>query len=1005
MTRKTILFVLLAVLFSFTATAKNIGPDVSEYRGEQLKWEDGAYGYHVMFKSLIANVKKDAKPDQPVGDTCKDSATYTLGFTHIPKDAIVERAFLVWTSAQPAAKKDQITDNKVTLSFVSEDGMISENSEISGKKAYKIADAGVVSFEFDAFKDMDNANKSWYTYRVDITNFFKDIQKKGREITGEDSSVFDGYSLLGNYTLYDLDCTDENTYQELEELVADWSIILIYSSVEISPKKIYLYDGFQPYFHTLSEIMVTGFIFPLDPEIRVTLASHEGDSGLWNLFPSTGMLYPEGLQVQGDPLIPGEWLLISNECNPQAYADQNYVHLDYTEIFNSISSVYGWDDTIPTCIGGIPPVLNYEEIEYGIDVDTFIMDTSDPDSPYKAHFKKNGDHISFRIGANQDQVITNYMIVSVDTKAPQFDIPGYPEKVACTPSNTFDTYSLDGNWCQNNLEHTFALRIQNWGTDEAKKITVTDAIPPEMDYVAGSTEYAVKFNVEDGKKIATRWIPIPDLDGGVFPLKNGYELPVSLNKCDEDSDYLACEDLVMVRFRAKVKSGTPKNQIIENTALYKTPGVNDYKTNLGIPVKLKMLSAGCVASQDDVDLSECGGVGASACTKNDECGEGYICDKASGACIEDPSIKECQNATIKAEIGKNSPNSETIFISNPQTNLVFGQIELAGTGENCYLNLGRIIVKFNVNDSNIKITNLKMFKDANGNGKVDGDDVLISSMDQLDSNNATFSASSQGNRIKNDRKNYILFTLDVKYTDEDSIPSSAYFSSLIEKAGITISGNPQIEGSFPLEFSKFQFEPDRGFIVTKGAHDPDVPAKSEMNKFQDVMQLRLLAKGANDTLKEITIKTPSKFVNLSDGIKKIAIYEDTNNDGKGDRELAWATSFDSSTKHKFKINFDVPQNEEKYLTIKAEPSLGEDDRFQINVSSISVNELTVYGVPISSKIYEYSCDPNLEDCGGSDDDGGCSITASDDNSQKTVYAVLAAVLAILSVFALRTRRN
>ena len=28
------------------------------------------------------------------------------------------------------------------------------------------------------------------------------------------------------------------------------------------------------------------------------------------------------------------------------------------------------------------------------------------------------------------------------------------------------------------------------------------------------------------------------------------------------------------------------------------------------------------------------------------------------------------------------------------------------------------------------------------------------------------------------------------------------------------------------------------------------------------------------------------------------------------------------------------------------------------------------------KIYEYSCDPNLEDCGGSDDDGGCSITAS-----------------------------
>ena len=1001
MSKKILFLVLLALLLPFAAGAKAIGPSVSKYRDTELKWEDGAYGYHVMFKSLLENKEQDSNPQNPQADTCKTSSTYNLGLSHIPSDAIIEDAYLVWTAALPVAKKESTTDNEVSLSFVSEDGSITESRTITGKKAYKIAEAGSVDFEFDAVKDADDSNKNWFTYRVKILDFFKSIQEKGRAKAVEGSAFYDGYSLLGAYTLSDLECTNDSVYKSSTEMVADWSIILIYSSVEISPKKIYIYDGFKAYWHELSEINVTGFIFPLEPEIRITLASHEGDPGLADPDPEEGFaLVPEGIQVQGDGV---DWLLIDNKCNPKAYADKNFVHLEYTEIFNSISSVYGYNDAEETCIGGEPPVLNYEEIEYGMDVDTFVMDAS-ADASYDAHFHKGGDQIKLRIGANQDQVITNYMIVSVDTKAPQFDIPGEPEKVACTPANnSFDSSSLEGKWCQNGLEHTFALRIQNWGTDEAKNITVRDSIPVGMDYVPGSTEYATNFKVENGKKIATRWIPVPD--NGGFPLENGFKVAESLNFCPEGSSYLECGDLVIVRFRAKVKNDTAKNQVIENIATYKTAGLNDYKTNLGIPVKLRMTSTGCVNSQDAIDISECGGVGAAACTSNDECAEGYICDKETGGCIEDPSVIKCQNSQVTASIGKNSVNSETIFIGNPQTDLVIGQLELAGNGEKCFFNLDQIKLKVNLNDSNISVSNFKMYNDMNNNGVVDEGDVLLASTDALVSGSASFGAKNPENRLWSNKRNNILFTLNATYAEGVAISNSAYFAPSIEKdGGISVSdgGNPVVDG-LPIDFSKFQFEPDKGFIVTKGMHDPEVPAKSEMNKFRDILQIRVKANGADETIKRMTIKVPkSNLVSFGSGIKKLAIYEDTNNDGIGDTELVSTTEFEGVQKHQFKLDFDVPNNTDKYLTVKAELSLSEGDTAQIQISNITVNDLTVLGLPVDSRPYVYACDSNLEDCGG---DGGCSIVAAEETDNTAFFALAAVAMLLLSALALRMRKN
>lgn len=231
MLRKTIICIFMVLGFFSTVSSKELGPDVSVYRGEELKWEDGAYGYFVMFKSLLMDDNNAAY--SPVCMDEKEGSTYTLDLSHIPADAAVERAFLVWTGAQPIALRNGLTDNEVMLSFISEDKQIKEEQVIKGKKAYKIAEAQ--GFEFDAFADMDPDafNQSYFTYRVDVTDFFKNIHDKGRDLGNE----YDGYSLYGDYKMSDLECANDQVYIGESTMVSGWTLLIIYTSIEISPKK------------------------------------------------------------------------------------------------------------------------------------------------------------------------------------------------------------------------------------------------------------------------------------------------------------------------------------------------------------------------------------------------------------------------------------------------------------------------------------------------------------------------------------------------------------------------------------------------------------------------------------------------------------------------------------------------------------------------------------------------------------------------------------------------
>ena len=88
----------------------------------------------------------------------------------------------------------------------------------------------------------------------------------------------------------------------------------------------------------------------------------------------------------------------------------------YTEVFNSISSIYGWKDKEETCIGNPDDPLDPENpIEYAIDADMFLINTR------TYPLNKDDTEFNIKIGANQDGIYTNFLIISVDTYRPEYD--------------------------------------------------------------------------------------------------------------------------------------------------------------------------------------------------------------------------------------------------------------------------------------------------------------------------------------------------------------------------------------------------------------------------------------------------------------------------------------------------------------------------------------------------------------------------------------------------------
>ena len=387
-------------------------------KGNQLKWEEGRWDFFIMHKSLVEKVSGEATTldTNPQADTCIDpniGSTYTLTSKHIPKDANIDRAFLVWLSTQDPDNLEGPTDNSVTLTFTNSiKPGITLTREITASKQGNLATTQMGDFEYEALniQDSNSGNTGIYTYRVDVTDFMKEII-----LAGAAQGMDPGEALYGYYNVKGMDCSNHQNYLATSGLVGGWFMPIVYTSSKISAKKIYFYNGLTAYHFWEKTITVSGFELPEDALIKLGLVVFEGDPGLASSIYSMTEAQPEALSVSGQSS-PEDFALLFNNCNPLRYQDSSGNNFNYTEIYNSISSVFGWEDSENYWCVGNPdnPSDTTNKIEYAIDADIMMVDTS-PSGPFSGRFNKGDTEFNIKIGANQDQVYTNMLIVSIDT--------------------------------------------------------------------------------------------------------------------------------------------------------------------------------------------------------------------------------------------------------------------------------------------------------------------------------------------------------------------------------------------------------------------------------------------------------------------------------------------------------------------------------------------------------------------------------------------------------------
>lgn len=649
--------------------------------GKQLKWEEGNHDYFIMFKSLLSisetctefnydNPPKEVPCANPQADQCLPEATgstYTLGAANIPPDAVVEAAYLVWTSAVSKSDFDAAMDNAVTLAFTQKDNAFTVDPLlVTASRAGKLSNVNnptgdmAQDFQFEGFK-LDSEGEALFTYRVDVTGFFADILQKGRDA----GLASDGLSFLGDYTVSGLGCFTGYA----DAMVSNWSILFVYTSSApgMKPKKIYVYNGLRYYVAEEAEVTVSGFTFPNDPSLRVSLMVSEGDSGKQMATYQGNPLPPEGLYFKG---AGSSWDTLSNKCNPEKneIVDEimgSSTPYDYTEMFNSISSLFNWDQyTDPVCVGGMfengALLPDQNTMEWAIDVDTFMLNAADHPSQLTA----GGTSLSLKVNANADGVITNFLVVSVDTKPVAFDIPNAPEKTSCSCAQSAGQFCLTSDLF-------FLIRVQNWGQANATAVTVQDEIPSLVKYVPNTTEMATQFDAE-GR--GTDWAPITDGNGGTFPLATAYKVADSMKPCDAGTG--ACQDARLIRFKVRPQEGLPKNAVVSNIATIADASGILYKSNSSVPLVLRTdqyCDTGC--QEPDLSTAACGGLPATVeCDGKEDCAGDLIC--LNGHCVEPTDTDTA--GTVDNSTGIDDDVSSDI--SGPDTDEIVMEEEPLGCG-------------------------------------------------------------------------------------------------------------------------------------------------------------------------------------------------------------------------------------------------------------------------------------------------------------------------------------
>lgn len=511
---------------------------------------EGAFDYFILSKSLLAN-NISTQSYEPQGDTsigAEGSSDWLLE-TDIPKDAVVEKAFLVWFSSIDTADPTKMTDNEVTLT--TPDG---EDHVVTA--SYQGNSQSNQGFEFESYYSSSFGGGSYYyyIYRVDVTDIIANFQYDHQ--TGEIHSLVGEYKVRGVDDIYDCNADAQHVYCSSASMIGGWQLILVYGSSQIARKRLYLYHGLTFSSNTINNpttVTISNFELPEKASVKISFVTADGDDVI---------SAPEYLELRGglaaENMIlgePGE-----NTCNP------------LNQPFNSKFRTVNYKGEQSEC---------REELSF--DIDTFFLqyDEEIEDNIINPHVQYGTNTMYFFIKTGADILLTNYLILSVDTRLPAFDIPDKNEKFLLTP------LSEENKVCDGTV-FGYQIVVENHGQEPAEMVFVRDKLPGQVDYIPGSFQ-------ADYTGTGKCFENVPDNAG--FPLESGMMVKEHMEICQNDVN---CER-VLLRFLVKPKSDLPKNASFLNTAAIwdvKTGEESAYKSNQGLPVRATF-STSCKPMEDD----------------------------------------------------------------------------------------------------------------------------------------------------------------------------------------------------------------------------------------------------------------------------------------------------------------------------------------------------------------------------------------------------------------------
>ncbi len=563
MKRVSALFVMLLLCADLSAAM---------FGGEPYEvFDEGGTSYVIFGNSLLTdNLTLYGEGDNRQGDTCRTNSRYTLKTGELPIDAVVRKAYLIWTGAVDPAKLAEPTDSTVTLDFYREDGYGFDDWISSGIDGPKYLGDTTDPFLFESVQftaevpvgcsetepgTMTAADLAYFTYRVDVTDFFEYIQWNN-ELVQE--SLLPGETLYGDYTVSDLDCTDSDVYRCSTLMVSNWALLLIYQSSEIIPQTIYLYPGFmlgkEESLGNQIHTTLANRDLPYQPTIRMTMLSSEGDPALMPAQSGFEMLFLRGNEQEN-------WQLIADDCDPEdAY---------FNEIWDSRPSSFSYNSEKNRYCTSYD-----QEHTFSLDIDNWYLDTATDEHLATILSDGNNDiHLSFNF--TNDEVLTNLLILAVDKKSSSFDIPGKDELLNCVcfPEEPHEVF------CGGEPQY-FLLTVENWGGIPAESVYAKAGYDTLVfDYIPGTTEVATEFD-EAGNGL--NWQKLLDGPEDKFPLLDPNLIANRLDSFKLDPEMATS---YLIRFRLLPKTGLEPNRIAGIGATI-SDTTSSYNTNTNIPLHL-----------------------------------------------------------------------------------------------------------------------------------------------------------------------------------------------------------------------------------------------------------------------------------------------------------------------------------------------------------------------------------------------------------------------------------